>query len=139
MTDAREVRDKYTAAFNEHDIDALLRTVSPIGVTVTPEGLSQGTEELASYLEQFWEAFPDIRAVVMESFDVDDVTIDELVMVGTHKGPYVLPDGQVITATGRPVSIRCCYVCTIENGFIMSLRLYFDQSELRAQLGLPYE
>lgn len=139
MTDAREVRDKYTTAFNEHDIDALLRTVSPIGVTVTPEGLSQGTEELASYLEQFWEAFPDIRAVVMESFDVDDVTVDELVMVGTHKGPYALPDGQVVTATGRPVSIRCCYVCTIENGLIMSLRLYFDQSELRAQLGLPCE
>ncbi|WP_326640882.1 ester cyclase [Streptosporangium sp. NBC_01755] len=139
MTDAREVRDRYTAAFNAHDMDALLRTVSPIGVTVSPEGLSQGHEELASYLEQFWEAFPDVRAVVVESFDVEDVTIDELLMVGTHMGPYMLPDGQVITATGRSVSIRCCYICTIENRLIVSLRLYFDQSELRAQLGLPCE
>ncbi|MEV4382576.1 ester cyclase [Streptosporangium sp. NPDC049644] len=139
MTDARKVRNRYTAAFNAHDMDALLRTVSPIGVTVSPEGLSQGHEELASYLEQFWEAFPDVHAVIMESFDVDDVAIDELLMVGTHTGPYTLPDGRVITATGRPVSVRCCYVCTIENGLIVSLRLYFDQSELRAQLGLPCE
>ncbi|MEV7007489.1 ester cyclase [Streptosporangium sp. NPDC051022] len=138
MTDAREVRDGYTAAFNLHDMDALLRTVSPAGVTVSPEGLSQGHEELASYLEEFWEAFPDIRAVVVESFDVgDDVTVDEVVMVGTHKGPYLLPDGQVIPATGRPVSLRCCYVCTIENRLIVSLRLYFDQAELFAQLGSP--
>ncbi|GAA0825668.1 ester cyclase [Streptosporangium amethystogenes subsp. fukuiense] len=139
MTDARKVRDRYTAAFNAHDIDALLRTVSPIGVTVSPEGLSQGHEELASYLEQFWEAFPDVHAVIMESFDVGDVAIDELLMVGTHTGPYMLPDGQVITASGRPISLRCCYICTIENGLIVSLRLYFDQSELRAQLGLPCE
>ncbi|MER6173200.1 ester cyclase [Streptosporangium sp. NPDC001681] len=139
MTDAREVRDRYTAAFNAHDMNALLRTVSPIGVTVSPEGLSQGHEELASYLRQFWEAFPDVHAVVVESFDVDDVAIDELLMVGTHTGPYMLPDGQVITASGRPISLRCCYICTIENGLIVSLRLYFDQSELRAQLGLPCE
>ncbi|MEV8631377.1 ester cyclase [Streptosporangium sp. NPDC051023] len=137
MTDARKVRDRYNAAFNLHDLDALLRTVSPAGVTVSPEGLSQGHEELASYLEEFWEAFPDIHTVVVESFDVGDVAIDELVMVGTHKGPYMLPDGQVIEATGRPVALRCCYVCTIENGLIVSLRLYFDQSELRAQLGFP--
>ncbi len=137
MTDAREVRDKYTAAFNVHDMDALLRTVSPTGVTVSPEGLSQGHEELASYIGQFWEAFPDVYAMVVESFDVGDVAVDELLMVGTHKGPYMMPDGQVITPTGRPVSLRCCYVCTVENGLIVSLRLYFDQLELRAQLGVP--
>ncbi|MDP9862042.1 MULTISPECIES: ester cyclase [Streptosporangium] len=136
MTDARQVRDGYTAAFNDHDLDALLRTVSPTGVTVSPEGLSQGREELASYLEQFWEAFPDVRAVVTESFDVGDAAIDELLMVGTHKGPYVLPDGREIAATGRSVSLRCCYVCVVEDGLIVSLRLYYDQSELHAQLGI---
>lgn len=139
MTEAREVRDKYTAAFNAHDTQALLRTVSPAGVTVSPEGVSQGHEELASYLEQFWEAFPDIRALVVETFDVDGVAIDELLMMGTHKGPYTLPDGKVIAATGRPVSLRCCYVCTVENGLIVSLRLYYDQLELHAQLGHPCE
>ncbi|GAA3084208.1 ester cyclase [Streptosporangium carneum] len=139
MTDAREVRDKYTAAFNLHDMDALLRTVSPAGVTVSPEGLSQGREELSSYLGEFWAAFPDIHAVIVESFDIGDVAIDELMLVGTHKGPYPLPDGRVIEATGRPVSVRCCYVCTVEDGLIVSLRLYFDQSELLAQLGSPCE
>ncbi|MFI9592650.1 ester cyclase [Nonomuraea sp. NPDC052265] len=134
MTVAREVRDRYTAAFNAHDMKALLRTVSPDGVAISPEGVSQGREELASYLKEFWEAFPDVQAVVVESFEVEDSTVDEFLFVGTHKGPYAMPDGQVIPATGRPIRLRCCYVCTIENGFIASLRLYFDQLELLSQL-----
>ncbi|WP_214409412.1 ester cyclase [Sphaerisporangium fuscum] len=137
MTDARAIRDRYTAAFNAHDMHELLRTVSPTGVTVSPEGVSQGREELASYIGEFWEAFPDVRAVIVESYDAGDVTIDELLMVGTHQGPYTMPDGRIIPPTGRPLSLRGCYICTVENGLIESLRLYFDQLQLLTQLGHP--
>ncbi|MEU5869610.1 nuclear transport factor 2 family protein [Nonomuraea sp. NPDC047529] len=134
MNVAREIRDRYTAAFNAHDMEALLRTFSPTGVSISPEGVSQGHAELASYLEEFWAAFPDVQAVIMESFESESTTVDELLMVGTHRGPYVTADGQVVSATGRAIRLRCCYVCTVEDGLMASLRLYFDQLELLAQL-----
>ncbi|SDI18146.1 Predicted ester cyclase [Sinosporangium album] len=135
MTDAREVRDRYFAAFNAHDMDALLSTISPACVATSPEGAAEGHDELASYIGQFWEAFPNMRALTWESFDVGDVTVDEMTFAGTHKGPYAGPNGQVIAATGRTVQLRACYICTIENGSIVSMRFYFDQLEVLAQLG----
>ncbi|MEU6409008.1 ester cyclase [Microbispora sp. NPDC046933] len=137
MGEARQVRDRYNAAFNAHDMDALLGTVSPDGAFLTPEGMAEGREQLRSYLEEFWAAFPDLHTVVLESFDVGDMTVDELVLIGTHKGPYMAPGGRVVPPTDRPLYLRCCYVCTIENGLIVSLRLYFDQLELLSQLGVP--
>ncbi|MEV4459730.1 ester cyclase [Microbispora sp. NPDC049633] len=142
MTAARDVRDRYTAAFDAHDVEALLRTVNPAVVTVSPEGVTQGRDELAAYLEQFWEAFPDVRTVITETFDVGDTTFDELLMVGTHTGPYTLPDGEVISGTNRRIAVRSCYICTVENDLVVSLRVYFDQLELLTQLrgstGLPH-
>ncbi|MER6511498.1 nuclear transport factor 2 family protein [Nonomuraea sp. NPDC001636] len=134
MNVARDVRDRYTDAFNAHDMKALLSTFSPAGVSISPEGVSQGHSELASYLEEFWTAFPDVRAVITESSAGEATTVDELLMVGTHRGPYTMPDGQVLPATDRPLRLRCCYVCTVEDGLITSLRLYFDQLELLTQL-----
>ncbi|MFI6175638.1 ester cyclase [Nonomuraea sp. NPDC051191] len=154
MTIAREVRDRYTAGDNwrvdrllaatsgtqgnEHSTPTTWRRYSapssPTGVAISPEGVSRGREELASCLEEFWEAFPDVQAVVVESFDIEDSTVGELLIVGTHRGPYTMPDGQVIPATGRPIRLRCCYVCTIEDDLVASLRLYFDQLELLTQL-----
>lgn len=137
MGEARRVRDRYNEAFNAHDIDALLGTVSPDGTFLTPEGVAEGREELGSYLEEFWAAFPDVHTVLLESLDIDDTTVDELVLIGTHKGLYLGPAGRVIPPTGRPLNLRCCYICAIENGFIVSMRLYFDQLELLSQLGEP--
>ncbi|MEU8171650.1 ester cyclase [Microbispora hainanensis] len=137
MGEARRVRDRYNAAFNAHDIDALLSMVSPDGAFLTPEGLAEGHEELASYLEEFWAAFPDVHTVILESLEVGDTTIDEVVLIGTHKGPYMGPGGKVIPPTGRPLNLRACYVCAIENGLMVSMRLYFDQLELLSQLGVP--
>ncbi|MBX6169522.1 MAG: ester cyclase [Thermobispora bispora] len=137
MGEARRVRDRYNAAFNAHDMDALLGTVSPDGAFLTPEGIAEGREQLCSYLEEFWAAFPDVHLVVLEAFELGDLTLDEVVLIGTHRGPYLGPSGTVVPPTGRPLNLRACYVCAIENGLIVSMRLYFDQLELLSQLGVP--
>ncbi|WP_283135740.1 ester cyclase [Rhizohabitans arisaemae] len=137
MTEARRARDRYLAAFNDKDMDALLSTFSPAGVAVSPEGAAEGHEELASYLREFWAAFPDCHLVVWEEAEADGTTVEELSFVGTHNGPYLLPSGAMLAPTGRTVQVRACYICTVENGTIVSLRLYFDQLELLTQLGVP--
>jgi steroid delta-isomerase-like uncharacterized protein len=139
MSETREVRDRYTAAFSAHDMDALLATFSPAGVAVSPEGVCEGHGELASFVWQFWEAFPDIRLVVETATEQDDLAVDELVMVGTHDGPYMTPGGHVIPPSGRPLRLRCCSFAAVENRLIVSLRLYFDQVELLAQIGVSLE
>ncbi|MGI5492858.1 nuclear transport factor 2 family protein [Microtetraspora malaysiensis] len=136
MTEAREVLNRHTAAFNAHDIDALLRVVSPAAVWISPEGPAEGHEEIASYIGHFFAAFPDIRALVWETVDNGDLAAEELMMVGTHAGTYLMPGGRAVPGTGRPIQLRCCSMCTVESGLIVSLRFYFDQLELLAQLGL---
>ncbi|GII87770.1 hypothetical protein Ssi03_57600 [Sphaerisporangium siamense] len=139
MTEARQVHNRYIAAWNAHDMDSLVRTLSPDGVTISPDCVTQGFEELASVIGEFWEAFPDVRTTVMESYDDGDTAIDELLMQGTHLGPYRTPGGRVVEPTYRRISLRCFYLTTVEDGLIVSLRLYFDQLQLRDQLGLPCE
>ncbi|GII92710.1 ester cyclase [Sinosporangium siamense] len=135
MLQASELRDRYLAGFNAHDLDTLLPTFSPRGVTITPEGQAEGREQLAYFLTELWTTFPDLHATVWESIDHTDTTVDEYQLVGTHRGPYPLPDGRIIPATGRPIRVRGCFLCSMEDGFIVSLRVYFDQLELLAQLG----
>ncbi|WP_067182984.1 nuclear transport factor 2 family protein [Microtetraspora niveoalba] len=136
MTEARELLNRHTAAFNDHDIEALLRVVSPGAVWISPEGPAEGHEEIASHIGQFFTAFPDVRAVVWETIDHGDLAAEELMMVGTHGGTYLMPGGRAVPGTGRPIQLRCCSMCTVEDGLIVSLRFYFDQLELLAQLGL---
>ena len=46
------------------------------------------------------------------------------------------PNGQVIPATGRSLSVPYADVFEVEGDRITSDRLYFDQVELLTQLGL---
>ncbi|WP_283135741.1 ester cyclase [Rhizohabitans arisaemae] len=137
MTEARRVRDRYLAAFNDHDISALLATFSPTGVVVRPEGTAEGPEEFASHIAEYWAAFPDCRLVVWEAFGAGETAVEEVSFAGTHTAPYLLPSGEVLAPTGRTVYVRGCNVSTVEDGLVISMRLYYDQLELFSQLGVP--
>jgi predicted ester cyclase len=105
-------------------------------VIVTPDqGEIRGREAIVDYFMQFTKSFPDGKYELAAGQEAGNVAIDEGYFVGTNTGPLPLPDGE-IPATGKPVRLRTCDIATVEGGVITNHRIYFDNLDFMAQLGL---
>ncbi|MEV7969879.1 ester cyclase [Sphaerisporangium sp. NPDC088356] len=135
MSDLLRALDRLRKTFNRHDLDALAECFSPRAVLVAPDGIGQDRDEIASYYGQFIEAFPDSACTPQSVHETGDTVIAEYTLTGTHKGPFIVPGGGVLEATGRPITVRACCLSYVEDGLIASHRIYYDQLELAAQLG----
>ncbi|GII30527.1 hypothetical protein Pmi06nite_39690 [Planotetraspora mira] len=58
MPDARALKDKLLAAFNAHDLDRVLQCHSRDGVLVTPSGVAEGHDQIASFYEEVFKGSP---------------------------------------------------------------------------------
>ncbi len=140
MGEAREVFDKVTQAFDDHDLDTGMSLYSPDVVAVTPDqGTLQGRDALSGYFSVFLEAFPDVHYENEYKHESGNTAIDEGYVVGTHTRPLPSPTGDTIPPTDRQIRVRICDIGTVENGLVTSHRFYFDQVEFLSQLGLMPE
>jgi predicted ester cyclase len=135
MSDLVRALDRLRKAFNRHDLEALAQCFSLRAVLVAPDGVGQDREEIASYYGQFIEAFPDSRCTPQSVILTGDTLVAEYTLTGVHKGPWLMPGGGVVEATGRPITVRACSLSYVEDGLIASHRIFYDQLELAAQLG----
>ncbi|GII83187.1 hypothetical protein Ssi03_11770 [Sphaerisporangium siamense] len=135
MPDASEIMNRVTDGFNRHDLEALTRCFDARGVFVTPSGVGDGLEEITYFFESSLTAFPDAVVTLWSTVTCGDTAIGEWTVTGTHGGAYMLPGGDVVTATGRPIAIRGASFCTVDEDGVVGYRIYYDQLELIAQLG----
>jgi predicted ester cyclase len=56
-------------------------------------------------------------------------------MQGTHRGPFVGPNGRELPATGNEVRFTMCGVLRVEGEKVVEVRDYLDRMGLLAQLG----
>lgn len=137
MGQAREVMDRLTAAMNAKDKETLAGCYAANAVACTPDqGELSGRDAITGYLFHFWEALPDVRYELTESYEAGDVAIDEGYVVGTNTGPLQMPTGETVAATGAQLRIRTCDIAQVGAEGIVSHRFYFDQMEFLGQLGL---
>ncbi|MBP2702219.1 ester cyclase [Microbispora sp. RL4-1S] len=137
MVDNWEVKRELADAINDHDVHRMLDLFTENAVFVSPVGLAEGRDEIVWIFEQFFKGFPDLRLTVWyEATGTDNPLVVEWTGTGTHTGPFLLPDGQVLEATGRRIALRGTCASFVENGKIATHREYFDQLELYTQLGL---
>ena len=139
MGEAREVFDRATAAINAHDAEAIAACYTEDAEVRDPFGTHRGRQDVAEYWRVFFTAFPDARGEAVRRYDAGDTAIDEWEFEGTHTGPLANPDGSVIPATGKTVRMRGADFGRVESGLIAEHRIYFDQMEMLAQLGLVPE
>ncbi|WP_214415774.1 ester cyclase [Sphaerisporangium fuscum] len=135
MPNARELKDAFIAAMNEHDLGRLLDCYSPDAVYVSPAGVAEGHEQIAWKFEHLFTAFPDLKITPWHKFEWLDPSVTEYTLTGTHTGPFLLPDGEVVEPTGRRIVVRGVCACSTEDGRIITDRDYYDQLELYCQLG----
>jgi steroid delta-isomerase-like uncharacterized protein len=124
---------RYFLAWNAHDVDAVLAALGRSGTYADPATITplQGPA-LRAYLEGFFAAFPDVAfEIVTASPGARRVTIEWL-MRGTNTGPLRAD----LPPTGAAVALPGIDVIALDAEGIASVRGYFDQQALFAQLGL---
>ncbi|WP_204054857.1 ester cyclase [Microbispora corallina] len=136
MSNLTGLSDDLINAMNRHDLDGALRCYTEGAVYVSPVGVGEGRDEIASFLGAFLTAFPDVRWTPWSRVVVcGNVLITQWVITGTHHGPFSMPNGEIIEATGRCVNVRGCSLRTMDGDRIAVHCVFYDQLELYAQLG----
>ena len=138
VASARELNDRYTAAVNAHDLEAIGKLFAPDGRLEDPAGACEGREAVLEYWERFFGAFPDMKGSDDLTAEAGDTVLNEWTARGTHSGPLRLPD-ETIPPTGKQVRVRGADIIEVRDGLIRQHRVYYDQVAFMTQLGLVSE
>ncbi|MFE6287976.1 ester cyclase [Streptomyces sp. NPDC057877] len=137
MGEAREVMDRLTRAVTTRaDLNTVAELFAEDAVAVTPDGEFHGRDDIVGWWRQMTEAMPDAAYEPEHGYEAGDTAIDEGFYRGRNTGPLQLPTGQTLPATDKEVRIHGVDMATVEDGRIVSYRVYYDQMEFLGQLGL---
>jgi steroid delta-isomerase-like uncharacterized protein len=135
----RELLERYVERYNAGDLEACMKLYAEDAVQWMHDGLFEGVDAIQERLARDLTAFPDAKYVVESFVEDDDKFADEWTFTGTNTGPFRLPDGSEVPATGRPVEIKGMELVEVRDGKIVVDNLYYDFMAAVAQLGLVPE
>ncbi|HET7354146.1 MAG TPA: ester cyclase [Gaiellaceae bacterium] len=135
----RELLERYVELYNAGDLEACMELYAEDAVQWMHDGLFEGVDAIQERLARDLTAFPDAKYVVESFVEDDDKFADEWTFTGTNTGPFRLPDGSEVPATGRPVEIKGMEFVEVRDGKIVVDNLYYDFMAAVAQLGLVPE
>ena len=134
MSSPQEVWRTYIGAWNRHDIDAILDSVTDDFIyderPVTMDRPVHGRPAFRAYLERVFIAFPDLRIDVTSCDAGSALAVSESVMRGTHLGKM-----NGMPATGKRITTRVACVFEVRDGKVAHERLYWDRANTLRQLG----
>jgi steroid delta-isomerase-like uncharacterized protein len=136
MGDARRIAEEFVDAFNAHDEDRM-RNLDRDDVTFEAPGDVKiaGADATTDYAMAWIRAFPDAHMTVHNFVVSEGWAVQEFTFEGTHDDTLVGPAGE-IPATHRHLSGRGVQIMKVDGGKIADVRLYFDQVDVLAQLGV---
>ena len=132
----RKLLERYVELYNEGDLDACMELYAEDAVQWMHDGLFEGVEAIRERLARDLIAFPDAKYVVESFVEDGHMFADEWTFTGTNTGPFRLPDGVEVPATGRPVELKGMELVEVRDGRIIVDNLYYDFMAAVAQLGL---
>ncbi len=131
--ETRAVLERFVAALNDRDFDALEALVSPDvrrHSRATP-GLSVTSWiELRAFLEQDFTTFPDARQTVLMTVAEDDHVAARVRLSGTQEGPF-----GPLPPSGRSVETEFLTILRIADGRIAEMWVEWDNLNILGQLG----
>ncbi len=128
-----EVARGYFEAIARQDLEAAVTFWRPGSIDhLAPIGELRVPDQLRAYFESVFAAFPDFKYEV-----VDVITEDVRVAVSWRATATFTGDSyQGIVANGARVEIEGADICRVEDGLLVHLDSYWDDSALARQLGL---
>ena len=102
----------YDEVFNKKNFGVIDELCAPGFVDHNPApGQGSGLQGLKSWMQQFLQAFPDMKVTVHEMIAEGDVVVTRLTCQGTHKGTFM-----GAAPTGRSVRFSALDMVRIKNG-----------------------
>jgi steroid delta-isomerase-like uncharacterized protein len=132
----RELLDRYVKLYNAGDLDACIDLYAEDATQRMHDGIFEGQEAIRDRLARDLDAFADATYVVDSFVDQGDTFADEWTFTGTNTGPFRLPDGTEVPATGKRVEIKGMELVEVHDGKIVVDNLYYDFMGALVQLGL---
>jgi steroid delta-isomerase-like uncharacterized protein len=139
MTTNRELLERYVELYNAGDLDACMDLYAVDAVQRMHDGTFEGRDAIRDRLARDLDAFADANYVVDSFVGAGDKFADEWTFTGTNTGPFRLPDGTEVPATGKRVEIKGMELVEVRDGKIVVDNLYYDFMAAVAQLGLVPE
>ena len=132
-----EFIDRYNAAWNDHDVDAIvsMHTDDSVFENHTTGDVNIGKEAIARAITGIFSVFPDLSFEARSQYIRDDLVVQEWTARGTHQGA-MSRSGMTIEPTGRAVEYRGMDIIPIRNGLVARKDVYSDSVTLLRQLGL---
>jgi steroid delta-isomerase-like uncharacterized protein len=136
MESNKKLLDRYVELYNAGELDACMDLYAEDAVQRMHDGTFEGLDAIRDRLARDLDAFPDANYVVDSFIDEGDAFSDEWTFTGTNTGPFRLPDGTEVPATGRRVEIKGMEFVQLRDGKIVVDNLYYDFMASVVQLGL---
>ena len=134
----RELAERYSAAWNEHDLEALMSMHTPDSVfELHQSGVDPavGHEAVRRMFEFLLRAWPDQRFETKRLTVREDFYVSEWVLTGTLALPWRIGDA-VAVPNGKRISFAGVDIMTCEDGKIKLKSCWIDSVAMQQQLGL---
>jgi predicted ester cyclase len=136
MGSLRPIVEQHYRDIADKDWERMANLFSPDVITVMPgaEPL-KGIQPFLEYAQVFMNALPDAHTELKSTVEEGNTIVAEANFIGTHTGPLASPQGEV-PPTGKSVNFAVSDVFEVQDGKVIAHRVYFDRTEMMAQLGL---
>src|SRR4029450_147049 len=136
MSANSKLLERYVELYNEGELDACMELYAEDAVQLMHDGTFEGRSDIHERLARDLTAFPDAKYTVTSFVEQGGWCADEWTFTGTNTGPFRLPDGTEVPATGKQVEIRGMELVEVRDGEIVVDNLYYDFMAALGQLGL---
>lgn len=131
------VVEEHVRQENQHNLDGIMATFGEdIWYDDEPwDEHHEGRDGVRAYYRGLLRALPDLQIDVQQRHVTDEHVILEVVISGTHAGPW-----RGLPGTGRHVEFPLCAVYTFdEDQNLAGERIYYDRATVLRQLGIFHE
>lgn len=132
----QEVVDRYNAAWNAHDLDAIMAMHAPDMVFENhTAGESAQGEEVRAHIGSIFATWPDIEFTTRRLYVREGLVVQEWTAAATHTNTMRRGD-LVAEPTGRRVEWEGIDSIPFENGLVKRKDVYSDSVSILRQVGL---
>jgi steroid delta-isomerase-like uncharacterized protein len=132
----REAIDRYNAAWNEHDLDAIMALHAPDMVFENhTAGESAVGEEVRAHIGTIFDGWPDLTFTTRRLYVREGLVVQEWDAAATHR--QTMRRGDLIAQpTGRMITWKGLDVIPFEDGLVKRKDVYSDSVSILRQVGL---
>jgi steroid delta-isomerase-like uncharacterized protein len=138
MGDVQGLMDRWVAAWNEHDAEAMAACLSDdvlyVDPGARPDPVMRGPEAVKDFARRLWRSSPDLTFEVVELFVSDDERV--VTMHWRTRGTFTEPlDPPGFAPTGGEIAMEGYDRNEVDDGLFVKHQAFYDQFALGSQIG----